>query len=62
MNNAVCNPNKKGGLFGRPSIAGEGFEPPTFGLGALVNFAASCFFNHFRNSCCRIFPVFPEVL
>jgi len=32
MNNAVCNPNKKGGLFGRLSIAGEGFEPPTFGL------------------------------
>jgi hypothetical protein len=32
MNNAVCNPIKKGGLFSRPSIAGEGFEPPTFGL------------------------------
>jgi hypothetical protein len=32
MNNAVCNSNKKGGLFSRPLIAGEGFEPPTFGL------------------------------
>ena len=26
------NPMKKGGLFSRPLIAGEGFEPPTFGL------------------------------
>ena len=62
MNNAVCNPNKKSGLLSRPSNCGEGFEPPTFGLLALVNFAASCFFNHFRHSCCRIFPVFPKVL
>jgi hypothetical protein len=26
------NPNKKGGLVSRLRIAGEGFEPPTFGL------------------------------
>jgi hypothetical protein len=26
------NSNKKGGLFSRLLIAGEGFEPPTFGL------------------------------
>jgi hypothetical protein len=26
------NSKKKGGLFSRPSIAGGGFEPPTFGL------------------------------
>ena len=34
MNNAVCNPNKKGGLFGRPQLRGKdlnlrplGYEP-----------------------------------
>jgi hypothetical protein len=32
MKTEACNSNKKGGLFSRPSIAGEGFEPPTFGL------------------------------
>jgi hypothetical protein len=32
MKNVVCNSNKKGGLFRRLLIAGEGFEPPTFGL------------------------------
>jgi hypothetical protein len=32
MNNGVGNSNRKGGLFRPPSIAGEGFEPPTFGF------------------------------
>jgi len=32
MEEKVCNPKKKGGLFSRLWIAGEGFEPPTFGL------------------------------
>ena len=27
-----CKSKKKGGLFSRLYIAGEGFEPPTFGL------------------------------
>ena len=34
MNNAVCNPNKKGGLFSRPGLRGKdlnlrplGYEP-----------------------------------
>ena len=28
----ACNPKEKGGLFSRPGLRGEGFEPPTFGL------------------------------
>jgi len=32
MKTEACNQKKKDGLFSRPWIAGEGFEPPTFGL------------------------------
>ncbi len=32
MRTEACNQKKKGRLLAAPRIAGEGFEPPTFGL------------------------------